>query len=111
MTTSLAPLFDRVLVSRTLPDKASRVSAGGILLPESNARQTLLQAKVLAKGPGKINPTTGTLMQSNSVKVGDFVVFPDFSGYTFKDAESQKKDGKEELRIIREEDILAVVKK
>ncbi|XP_037645426.1 MOB-like protein phocein isoform X3 [Sebastes umbrosus] len=46
------PLFDRVLVERLIPET---VSKGGIMLPEK-AQGKVLQATVVAVGPGAVNP-------------------------------------------------------
>lgn len=48
------PLFDRVLVERFT---AETVSKGGIMLPEKSQGK-MLQATVVAIGPGAVNPVT-----------------------------------------------------
>lgn len=48
------PLFDRVLVERFT---AETVSKGGIMLPEKSQGK-MLQATVVAVGPGAVNPVT-----------------------------------------------------
>eukprot|EP01053_Blabericola_migrator_P002655 Blabericola_migrator_1__2654@NODE_1752_length_3856_cov_389_225653_g1129_i0_p8_GENE_NODE_1752_length_3856_cov_389_225653_g1129_i0NODE_1752_length_3856_cov_389_225653_g1129_i0_p8_ORF_typecomplete_len111_score28_31Cpn10/PF00166_21/6_1e17_NODE_1752_length_3856_cov_389_225653_g1129_i025402872 len=107
--TVLKPLFDRILVAQQIV-QAPKVSKGGILLPENtaNARKTLAQVKVLAVGDGKINPTTNKRLPIESVKVGDDVLIPDFAGYKFVDEKRPQVDT--ELRLIREDEVLAIIK-
>ncbi|XP_037645425.1 10 kDa heat shock protein, mitochondrial isoform X2 [Sebastes umbrosus] len=68
------PLFDRVLVERLIPET---VSKGGIMLPEK-AQGKVLQATVVAVGPGAVNPK-GNLLPV-SVKVGEKVLLPEYGG-------------------------------
>ncbi|KAK5860642.1 hypothetical protein PBY51_022104 [Eleginops maclovinus] len=68
------PLFDRVLVERFT---AETVTKGGIMLPEK-AQSKVLQAKVVAVGPGSVNQK-GNLMPV-SVTVGESVLLPEYGG-------------------------------
>ncbi|XP_034430086.1 10 kDa heat shock protein, mitochondrial isoform X2 [Hippoglossus hippoglossus] len=68
------PLFDRVLVERLV---AETVTKGGIMLPEKSQGK-VLQATVLAVGPGAVNPKGD--MQSVCVKVGEKVLLPEYGG-------------------------------
>ncbi|XP_049584962.1 10 kDa heat shock protein, mitochondrial isoform X2 [Syngnathus scovelli] len=68
------PLFDRVLVERFT---AETVTKGGIMLPEKSQGK-VLQATVLAVGPGNVNQK-GNLLPV-SVKAGDKVLLPEYGG-------------------------------
>ncbi|KAM8855816.1 10 kDa heat shock protein, mitochondrial isoform 2-T2 [Spinachia spinachia] len=68
------PLFDRVLVERLV---AETVTKGGIMLPEKSAGK-VLQATVVAVGPGSVNPKGNVLPVS--VKVGEKVLLPEYGG-------------------------------
>lgn len=93
---AIRPLYDRVLVKRK---EEETTSAGGIIIPDS-ATEKPAQGEVVAVGNGKQldNGEVRTL----EVKVGDVVLFGKFSGTEVK------VDG-EELLIMREDDIQAVV--
>ncbi len=92
----IRPLDDRVVVE---PTDAEEVTAGGIVLPDS-AREKPQRGKVLAVGPGKLmdNGSRGEL----SVKVGDEVIYGKYGGTEIE------IDG-DEIKILRESDILAKV--
>uniref|UniRef100_A0A1A8F8T0 10 kDa heat shock protein, mitochondrial n=1 Tax=Nothobranchius korthausae TaxID=1143690 RepID=A0A1A8F8T0_9TELE len=68
------PLFDRVLVERLTADT---VTKGGIMLPEKSQGK-VLQATVMAVGPGSVNQKGH--LQSMSVKVGEKVLLPEYGG-------------------------------
>ncbi|XP_039262835.2 10 kDa heat shock protein, mitochondrial-like [Styela clava] len=68
------PLFDRVLVERSAPELTTK---GGIVLPEKSVGK-VLQAKVVAKGPGT-KDKDGKLIPM-SVDVGDSVLLPEYGG-------------------------------
>lgn len=93
---NIRPLHDRVVVRRT---EEERTSPGGIVLPDS-ATEKPVQGEVLAVGKGKISSNGD--VQPLDVKVGDTVLFGKFSGTEIK------VEG-EELLVMREEDIMAVV--
>lgn len=92
----LRPLDDRVVVQ---PLEAEEMTAGGIVLPDS-AKEKPQRGKVLATGPGKLldSGNRGEL----SVKVGDEVVYGRYGG-------SEVEVDGDELKILRESDILAKV--
>ena len=92
------PLHDRVVVKRV---EAERTTASGIVLPDS-AGEKPDQGEVLAVGPGKRNDK-GEQIALN-VKVGDRVLFGKYSGQTVK------VDG-DELLVMKEDDLFAVVEK
>jgi len=94
----IKPLGDRIVVK---PLEAENKSKGGILLPDT-AKEKPQEAKVVAVGKGK-TLENGTL-QAPEVKVGDKVLYGKYSGN-----EITTKEG-EELLILREEDILAIIK-
>ncbi|KAM8857876.1 10 kDa heat shock protein, mitochondrial [Synchiropus picturatus] len=68
------PLFDRVLVERLT---AETVTKGGIMLPEKSQGK-VLQATVVAVGPGAVNQKGNVLPVS--VKVGEKVLLPEYGG-------------------------------
>ena len=92
----LRPLHDRIIVKRL---EEERKSAGGIVIPDTAAEKPSM-GEVVAAGPGKTDDN-GKLVASG-VKVGDKILFGKYSGSTVK------IDG-EELLVMREEDIMAVV--
>ncbi|MCK9432363.1 MAG: co-chaperone GroES [Candidatus Omnitrophica bacterium] len=94
----IKPLGDRIVVK---PLEAENKSKGGILLPDT-AKEKPQEAKVVAVGKGKVLEN-GTIA-APEVKVGDKVIFGKYSGNEFT-----TKEG-EELLILREEDILAIIK-
>ncbi|ESS15320.1 MAG: co-chaperone GroES [Burkholderiaceae bacterium] len=94
----LRPLHDRVIVKRV---ENETKTASGILIPD-NAAEKPDQGEVLAVGPGKKNDK-GELSPM-SVAVGDKVLFGKYSGQTVK------VDG-EELLVMKEDDLFAVVVK
>jgi len=94
----IKPLGDRVVVK---PLEAEAKTKGGIFLPDT-AKEKPQEGKIVAVGKGKVleNGTVATM----EVKVGDKVLYGKYSGN-----EITTKEG-EELLIMREEDILAIVK-
>ncbi len=94
----IKPLGDRIVVK---PLEAENKSKGGILLPDT-AKEKPQEAKVVAIGKGKVLENGS--IQAPEVKVGDKVLFGKYSGN-----EITTKEG-EELLILREEDILAIIK-
>lgn len=94
----IKPLGDRIVVK---PLEAENKSKGGIVLPDT-AKEKPQEAKVVAVGKGKVLEN-GTV-QAPEVKVGDKVLYGKYTGN-----EITTKEG-EELLILREEDILAIIK-
>ncbi|MDD5109173.1 MAG: co-chaperone GroES [Candidatus Omnitrophica bacterium] len=94
----IKPLGDRIVVK---PLEAENKSKGGILLPDT-AKEKPQEAKVIAVGRGKILENGS--IHAPEVKAGDKVLYGKYSGN-----EITTKDG-EELLILREEDILAIIK-
>ena len=93
---NIRPLHDRVIVKRI---EAERTTASGIVIPDS-AGEKPDQGEVLAVGPGKRNDK-GELA-ALTVKVGDRVVFGKYSGQTVK-------VGGDELLVMKEDDLFAIV--
>ena len=93
---NLRPLHDNVVVKRKAEEA---VSAGGIVLPGS-AQEKPNQGEIVAVGEGKV--LDNGEVRALQVKVGDTVIFGQYSGNTVK------VDG-DELMIMRESDIFAVV--
>ena len=91
----IRPLHDRVIVKRL---EEERVSAGGIVIPDSAAEKPV-QGKIVAVGKGKILED-GTVRPLD-VKVGDKILFGKYSGTEVK------IDG-EEVVVMREDDLMAV---
>lgn len=92
----LKPLHDRILVKRL---EEEQVTKGGIIIPDS-AKEKPIKGEIVAAGPGK-NADDGKQI-TMSVKVGDQVIFNKYAGTEVK------IDG-EELLIMREDDVLAVI--
>ncbi len=92
----LRPLHDRVIVKRM---EEERMSAGGIVIPDS-ATEKPIRGEVLAVGNGKI--LENGEKRALDISVGDKVLFGKYSGTEVK------VDG-EELLVMREEDIMAVI--
>ena len=95
---NLRPLHDRVIVKRL--DQETK-TASGIVIPEAAAEKPD-QGEILAVGPGKRDDKGSQI--ALDVKVGDSVLFGKYAG------QSVKVDG-QELLVMREEDIMAVVNK
>ena len=81
--------------------ESETTTASGIVIPD-NAAEKPDQGEVLAVGPGKKNDK-GEVLALN-VKVGDRVLFGKYSGQTVK-------DNGDELLVMKEDDLFAVVEK
>ncbi len=92
----LRPLDDRVVVKQS---DAEEKTTGGILLPNS-AQDKPSRGKVLSVGDGRL--LDNGKRAAMQVKVGNHVLFNSYGPETFK-------VGDEELLLLREEDILAVI--
>ncbi|AWL06227.1 co-chaperone GroES [Massilia oculi] len=93
---NLRPLHDRVIVKRL--DQETK-TASGLIIPDAAAEKPD-QGEVLAVGNGKVQDNGQ--VRPLEVKVGDRVLFGKYSG------QAVKVNG-EELLVMREEDIMAVV--
>ncbi len=92
----IRPLHDRIVIKRQAEEERT---AGGLYIPES-AKERPTQATVIAVGKGRIQEDGS--VRPLVVKAGDTVLFGKYAGNEIK------VDG-EDLLIIREEDVLAVV--
>jgi len=95
-TITLRPLDNRVVVQR---DEDEERTPGGIVLPDK-AKQKTKRGKVTFVGPGKLNKDGQRI--PTQVKVGDHILFSKFGGDEFEVDE-------QELLLIREDDILAII--
>ncbi|WP_320824732.1 co-chaperone GroES [Reinekea sp.] len=93
---NIRPLHDRVVVRRK---EEETTTAGGILLPGS-AKEKPSQGEVIAVGNGRILDNGDA--RPVDLKVGDIVLFGQYSGSTVK------VDG-EELLIMSESDVFGVI--
>jgi chaperonin GroES len=98
------PCGDRILI-RPFTEEALRKAQGknssyGIILPDTVTKEKSAQGKVLAVGEGKW--VDGKLVPVR-IKVGDTVIF---SKYGYDEVE----EGGEELYLLKEENILAIIK-
>lgn len=94
MAIKIEPLGDRVVVK---PIPKEDVTKGGIVLPDT-VKEKPQEGKVLAVGPGKMTDDGKRIAMD--VKVGDVVIYAKYGG-------TEIKEGKDELIILRESDILA----
>jgi len=99
MAPTLKPLTDRVIIK---PASQEEVTKSGIVLPDTARGDRPERGEVLAIGPGKV--LENGQRQAMSIKVGDTVVFTKY-------APNEVKIDGEEVLIIREDDIMAVVEK
>ncbi len=95
---NIRPLHDRVVVKRIEQTEQVR---GGIIIPDT-AKEKPQEAEVVAVGPGKINDDGKR--SPMDVKKGDRILIGKYSG-------SEIKIDEEELVIVREDEILAVLDK
>lgn len=96
-TTKVKPIGDKILVKR---DEAETQTESGIYLPES-AKDKPKSGTIQAVGDGTLNTDTGERIPL-TVKKGDKVIFSSYAG-------TEVKLGKDELLIMNESDILAIV--
>jgi chaperonin GroES len=98
MTINIQPLQDRVILKRI--DEGEQVR-GGIIIPDT-AKEKPQEGEVIAAGEGKYRDDGSR--QALDVKAGDRVLFGKYSG-------SEVKIEGEELLIIREDEILGIIKR
>jgi chaperonin GroES len=92
----LQPLGDRVVIER---EESESITAGGIVLPDS-AKDKPARGKIVSVGEGRLSKSGARIPLQ--VKPGDRVIFSSYAGDTFK-------MGDDELVLMREEDILAII--
>ena len=93
---NIRPLHDRLIVKR---EAEERKSPGGIVIPDTATEKPTF-GKVIAVGKGK-SLENGEIRLLDA-KVGDKILFGKYSG-------TEVKMGGEELVVMREEDVMAVV--
>jgi chaperonin GroES len=97
MHMNVRPLGDRVIVK---PLSKEEVTASGIIIPDTVDKERPEQGEVLAVGPGRRmeNGERATM----DLKVGDKIVFKKYSP-------DEIEIDKEELLVISESDVMAVL--
>lgn len=91
------PLHDRVLVRRYSEDEKSK---GGIIIPDS-AKEKPAEGEIVAVGGGRV--TEDGKLRPLDVRRGDRVLFGKYSG-------TEIKINGEELLMMREDDVLGIIK-
>ena len=94
---NIKPLADRIVIRRFEAEEKSR---GGILLPDA-AKNKPQKGTVLAVGPGKL--TKEGARTPPALKEGDVVLFTNWAGDEFKQSRG------DDVLLMREEDVLAVI--
>jgi chaperonin GroES len=94
--TKLRPLGDRVVIQ---PTPREEMTKSGIVLPDT-AKEKPQEGKIIAAGPGRLNDEGKR--EPMDVKEGDTVLYAKYAGTEFK------VEG-EELLIVSQKDILAIV--
>ena len=92
----LRPLHDRVVIRRT---EEERTSPGGIVIPDTAAEKPI-RGEVVAVGQGKVMENGE--VRKLELKQGDKVLFGKYSG-------TEVKVEGEELLVMREDDVMAVI--
>ena len=95
---AIRPLHDRVLIKRVEEEQKTK---GGIIIPDT-AKEKPAEGKVIAVGNGRV--LEDGKIRPLDVKAGDRVLFGKYSGTEVK------VDG-DELLVMREEDVMAVIEK
>lgn len=98
MAVNIRPLHDRILAKRIEEKEQIR---GGIIIPDS-AKEKPLEAEIMAVGDGKVTEDGKRI--ALDVKVGDRVLIGKYSG-------TEVKLQDEEYIILREEEVLGVIKR
>lgn len=93
---NIRPLNDRVIVKRL---EEERTSPGGIVIPDSAAEKPV-RGQVVAVGAGKVQEDGR--VRPLGIKAGDTVLFGKYAGTEIK------VDG-EEILVMREDDVIAVI--
>ena len=95
-STQLRPLGDRVVIK---PTPREEMTKSGLVLPDT-AKEKPQEGEIIAAGPGRI--TDDGSREPMDVKVGDKVLYAKYAGTEFK-------VDSEELLILSQKDILAIV--
>lgn len=93
---NIRPLHDRVVIRRT---EEERTSPGGIVIPDTAAEKPI-RGEVVAVGNGKILDSGE--IRALDLKAGDQVLFGKYSG-------TEVKVEGEDLLVMREDDVMAVI--
>lgn len=91
------PLADRLLVKRLEEEETKK---GGIIIPDT-AKEKPQKGQVVEVGPGRLDEKGKRI--SLEVKKGDKILFGKYAG-------TEVKMGTEEYLIMREDDVLGIVK-
>ena len=91
----IKPLFDRIVIKAV--DAEEKTKSGIVLLAKDQEKPQM--AEVIAVGPGGVVDGKEVVMQ---IKVGDKVLYSKYAGSEFK------IDG-QEVTIMRQSDVLAIV--
>lgn len=95
---NIRPLHDRIIVKR---QKEEQTSPGGIVIPDA-AKEKPIRGEVIAVGKGKMLDNGD--QRPVDVKPGDEVLFGKYAG-------TEIKIDDEELLVMREDDIMAIIEK
>jgi len=95
-TMKIRPLHDRVIIRRM---EEERTSPGGIVIPDS-ATEKPIKGEVIAVGNGKL--LENGELRALDLKAGDKVLFGKYSG-------TEVKVEGEELLVMKEDDVMAVI--
>ena len=94
----IRPLQDRVIVKRVQEEEKTK---GGIIIPDT-AKEKPIEGEVIAVGNGKVSEDGK--VRPLDIKAGDRILFGKYSGTEVK------VDG-EDLLVMREDDVMAVIEK
>nr|WP_218814990.1 co-chaperone GroES [Rickettsiella endosymbiont of Dermanyssus gallinae] len=94
----ITPLQDRLIVKRAVEEEKSK---GGIVIPDT-AKEKPVRGIVVAVGPGK-RLESGEI-QPLSVKLGDEILFGKYAG-------TEVKLENQDYIVMREDDVMAIMKK
>ena len=92
----MRPLHDRVIVKRM---EEERTSPGGIVIPDA-ATEKPIKGEIVAAGNGRVLDSGD--VRALDVKVGDMILFGKYAG-------TEVKVEGEELLVMKEDDIMAVI--
>jgi len=96
---TLRPLADHIIVR---PKKEDEVHKSGLIIPDSVSKERPQEGEVIAVGPGK-RDESGKRIEPD-VKSGDIVLFAKYGP-------TEVKVEDEDLLVLSESDVLAVVEK
>jgi chaperonin GroES len=96
-STKISPLADRIVVK---PLEDTETMRGGLYIPDT-AKEKPQQGEVVAVGPGKMTDDGKRI--APEVKAGDRVLYGKYSG-------TEVALGDEQFLILRESDVLAIVR-